>query len=78
MTEISQNKEFPHFQLFQIFALVRFFIKVLDGPDKREPKKGCQLLPGGFAGTGPNGSFFEETYEEAQTGVERRKVTIYH
>jgi hypothetical protein len=22
-------------------------------------KKACQLLPGGFAGTGPNGSFFE-------------------
>ena len=36
-----------------------FFIKVLDEPDKKEPKKGRQLLPGGFAGTGPNGSFFE-------------------
>ena len=41
----------------QIF--VRSLIKVLDGPDKKEPKKGRQLLPGGFAGTGPNGSFFE-------------------
>ena len=23
------------------------------------PGKTCQLIPGGFAGTGPNGSFFE-------------------
>merc|ERR550517_155098 len=27
-------------------------------PGKEEPKR-CQLVPGGFAGTGPNGSFFE-------------------
>ena len=33
-------------------------IKVLEAPEKKEAK-GWQLLPGGFAGTGPNGSFFE-------------------
>ena len=27
--------------------------------DKKEGAAPCQLLPGGFAGTGPNGSFFE-------------------
>ena len=27
--------------------------------DKKEAATSCQLLPGGFAGTGPNGSFFE-------------------
>ena len=27
--------------------------------DKKEAAASCQLLPGGFAGTGPNGSFFE-------------------
>ena len=27
--------------------------------DKKEGAASCQLLPGGFAGTGPNGSFFE-------------------
>ena len=26
---------------------------------KVEPQKSCQLFPGGFAGSGPNGSFFE-------------------
>ena len=28
------------------------------GDDTKESKE-CQLIPGGFAGTGPNGSFFE-------------------
>jgi len=32
--------------------------EVLDAPEEKEPKS-CQVLPGGFAGTGPNGSFFE-------------------
>merc|ERR1712156_1074442 len=32
--------------------------EVLDAPKEKEPKS-CQVLPGGFAGTGPNGSFFE-------------------
>ena len=27
--------------------------------EKKEESPSCQLVPGGFAGTGPNGSFFE-------------------
>ena len=29
------------------------------GKDDKKENTQCQLLPGGFAGTGPNGSFFE-------------------
>ena len=29
------------------------------GKDEEPRGANCQLLPGGFAGTGPNGSFFE-------------------
>ena len=27
--------------------------------ERREGDSSCQVVPGGFAGTGPNGSFFE-------------------
>ena len=33
--------------------------KIMDSTDDDVDTKSCQLLPGGFAGTGPNGSFFE-------------------
>ena len=36
----------------------KWSLQVLDAPEEKEPKS-CQVLPGGFAGTGPNGSFFE-------------------
>ena len=29
------------------------------GENDRKQNPSCQLVPGGFAGTGPNGSFFE-------------------
>ena len=33
--------------------------KVVDSPEQEEAGPRCQLLPGGFAGSGPHGSFFE-------------------
>ena len=34
--------------------------KIIESTEDGEIKgKSCQLIPGGFAGTGPNGSFFE-------------------
>ena len=38
--------------------MCKWSLQVLDAPEEKEPKS-CQVLPGGFAGTGPNGSFFE-------------------
>ena len=35
-------------------------MKMGAGKEDSEPRRtDCQVLPGGFAGTGPNGSFFE-------------------
>ena len=38
-------------------------VKIIDkmglGENDRKQGPSCQLVPGGFAGTGPNGSFFE-------------------
>ena len=31
----------------------------MESKEDDDPKNSCQLIPGGFAGTGPNGSFFE-------------------
>ena len=34
--------------------------KIVESTEDGEIKgKSCQIIPGGFAGTGPNGSFFE-------------------
>ena len=39
--------------------------------EKRQENTSCQLIPGGLAGTGPNGSFFE-----SQAWVD--KVSLFH
>ena len=48
------------YQLLIDTIIIKMEAKVVNSTAEEESQeKTCQLIPGGFAGTGPNGSFFE-------------------
>ena len=52
--------------------------KTAESGDKNVGKR-CQIIPGGFAGTGPNGSFFEspEWVDTRKASKKVRKLNMF-